>query len=410
MRTPSIKNTLGRGHWPSLLGAWLHFEVSFMVWLLIGALGVAIAEDFGLSATEKGFLVAIPILGGALLRVPVGLAGDVFGPKRTGLALLIGELAALSWGWGGAATYGELLGVGLCLGIAGASFAVALPIASRSYPAEHQGLAMGVAASANSGTVLAVFFAPRLEQVVGWHAVFGFSLLPVAVTWCLFAWLVKKDSPRRRQEGRPSWARILEELLKRPSVYWLCFVYAVTFGGFVGLCSFLPIFLHDQYELNLIAAGTVAAVCGLAGSFVRPFGGLLADRYSPLRLLYLIFLGISLLAVLLGHMLSVYSGAVVIAGMVTLMGCGNGVVFRLVSERFHHQMGLASGVVGAAGALGGFLLPSWLGLLKDATGTYLNGFLLLGGVSALAAVSVMMAIRRQRLAATNALGAGGLLH
>lgn len=380
-----------------------------MVWLLIGALGVVVAEEFGLSATQKGFLVAIPILGGALLRIPVGLSSDIFGAKRTGLALLLGEMAALSWGWNGASSYTELLGVGLCLGVAGASFAVALPIASRAYPSEHQGLAMGVAASANSGTVLAVFFAPRLEQLVGWHGVFGLALLPVTLTLCLFAWLVHADPRARRGHLRQSWTQAVSELFTRPSAYWLCLAYAITFGGFVGLCSFLPIFLHDQYELNLIAAGSVAALCGLAGSVVRPFGGFLADRFNPLRILLVIFAGISLLAVLLGQLFPIHWASAMIAGMVALMGCGNGVIFRLVSDRFRAQIGLASGVIGAAGALGGFLLPAWLGLLRDATGTYLHGYLLLGGVSAIAAVSVSVAIRRERLAITAVCGAGGVL-
>ena len=399
-----------RGHWPSLLGAWLHFEVSFMVWLLVGALGIAIAEEFGLTATEKGLLVAIPILGGALFRIPVGLSSDILGPKRIGLILLLGQVLVLSWGWGGATTYGEMLGLGLCLGIAGASFVVALPIASRAYPPEHQGLAMGVAASANSGTVLSVFFAPRLAQMFGWHAVFGLALLPVALTFCLFIWLVRNDPVVRYKDTRPAWSLAFAEVFKRPSIYWLCFVYAVTFGGFVGLCSFLPIFLHDQYELDLIAAGSVAAACGLAGSLVRPFGGLLADRFSPLRVLCGIFIGITLSSILLAQLLSLHWTVPIIAGTVTLMGCGNGVIFRLVSDRFQYRMGLASGVIGSAGALGGFLLPSWLGFLKDVTGTYLNGFLLLGGVGMLAALSVIMAIRRERLMARPLPGASGIVH
>jgi NNP family nitrate/nitrite transporter-like MFS transporter len=381
-----LVNAIRRGHWPSLLGAWLHFEVSFLVWLLIGALGVAISDEFGLTATEKGLLVAVPILGGALLRIPIGLCSDRYGAKRIGVLLLLGELGALYWGWTDATSYRDLLGVGLLLGMAGASFAVAMPIASQAYPLEHRGFAMGVAASANSGTVLAAFFAPRLARAVGWHAVFGIMLLPVMMVLVLFMLLVKDRRPAPTAPEQRSQASF-SEFFTYPSAYWFCLAYAVTFGGFVGLCSFLPIFLHDQYGLDLVAAGTVAAGCGLAGSLVRPIGGYLADSFSALGLLRGVFIGIMVLAVLSGQLFPLPWALFILIGTVTFMGCGNGVIFRLVSDRFPRQMGLASGVIGAAGALGGFLLPTWLGLLKDLTGTYMSGFLVLAGASLFAVAS-----------------------
>jgi NNP family nitrate/nitrite transporter-like MFS transporter len=247
----TVMGALRSGHWPSLVGAWLHFEVSFMVWLLIGALGVSIAEEFGLNATEKGLLVAVPLLGGALMRVVVGAGSDQFGSKPIGLALLRCELIAVVWGWLGATSYPQVLGVGLLLGAAGASFAVALPLASRAYPPAHQGLAMGVAASANSGTVLAMWFAPRLQQVVGWHGVFGLMALPILGTLALFAWLVRAEPSVSRQERGPRWWATWPEMLRHRFVYWLCFVYEMTFGGFVGFSSFLPIFFHDRYGWDL---------------------------------------------------------------------------------------------------------------------------------------------------------------
>ncbi|MBI4400444.1 MAG: NarK/NasA family nitrate transporter [Nitrospirae bacterium] len=387
---------LRSGHWPSLVGAWLHFEVSFMVWLLIGALGVSIAEEFGLTATQKGLLVALPLLGGALLRVVVGPCSDRFGAKPTGLALLLCEFLAVLWGWLGATSYLQVLGVGLFLGVAGASFAVALPLASRAYPPAHQGLAMGVAASANSGTVLAAFFAPRLGQLVGWHGVFGLMIVPVLLTTVLFAALVRGDTGIFRQESRPQWWGTMVDMLRLPSAYWLCCVYAVTFGGFVGFCSFLPIFFHDQYGLDLVAAGTMTAACGLAGSLTRPFGGYTADRLGGLKVLGGVFLGIAALTGAIGQLPHLTQAATLMVIAVATMGFGNGVVFQVVSDRFQKQIGTASGLIGAAGGFGGFLLPSWLGLLKDVTGTYGSGFLLFALVCVAAWLSVALAIRRSR--------------
>ncbi|MER3424696.1 MAG: MFS transporter [Nitrospiraceae bacterium] len=390
----TVLKALRSGHWPSLVGAWLHFEISFMVWLLIGAMGVLIAEEFGLTPTQKGLLVAVPLLGAALLRIVVGGCSDRFGPKRTGLVLLIGELIAVLWGWGGAATYPEVLGVGLVLGAAGASFAVALPVASQAYPPAHRGLAMGVAASANSGTVLAAFFAPRLGQVVGWHAVFGLMAVPLVLTLVLFAALVRDDAGSARHDVRLYWWSTMGDLVRRPSMYWLCFVYAVTFGGFVGFCSFLPIFLHDQYGLDLVVAGSVTALCGLAGSLIRPFGGYTADRRGGLRVLQVIFPVIAGLILTVGRLPQVNWAVPVLVMAIAVMGFGNGVVFQVVSDWFQKQIGAASGLIGAAGGFGGFLLPFWLGLLKDATGTYQTGFLLFAVVSLVAGASTVLIWRR----------------
>lgn len=395
---------LRSGHWPSLLGAWLHFELSFIVWLLVGAMGVMIAEEFGLTATQKGVLVAVPLLSGALLRVAVGLSSDQVGPKRTGLLLLVLELVALLGGWLNATTYLSLLAVGLLLGVAGASFAVALPLASRAYPPAHQGLVMGITASGNSGAVLAAFFAPRLGEIVGWHGVFGLMAGPVAATLVLFAWLVRPDAellaphpqPRHPQLRQVRWWRRAGGALRQPSMYWLCFLYGVTFGGFVGLASFLPIFFHDEYGLKVVTAGTMTAACGLAGSLTRPVGGYLADRLGGLQVLWGLFPVIGILTATVGLLPPITWAAPLMILAMAAMGLGNGVVFQVVSERFKNQIGVASGLIGAAGALGGFFLPSLLGLLKDLVGTYRAGFLLFSTVCVVAWGTVALSLWQQK--------------
>ncbi len=393
---PDIVRAIRSGHWPSLAAAWLHFEVSFMAWVLVGALGVFIADEFHLTATQKGLLVAVPLLGGALLRIPVGMGSDWFGPKPMGLALLAGEGVVLLWGWLGVSNYGEMLAMGLCLGLAGASFAVSLPLASRAYPPAHQGLAMGVAASANSGIVLAAFFAPRVAQVVGWRGVLGLMAVPVLITLVLYGGLVRRDiGGPSGMRGAGGWTRP-GGLLRQPLSYWLCFLYAITFGGFAGLCSFLPIFFHDQYGLEAVTAGTLTALCGLTGSLIRPWGGHLADRVG----------GRAVLAWVLPVIAGCIAGASllpplewalpVLVAAVACMGFGNGVVFQIVSDHYSKQMGLASGLVGAAGGLGGFLLPAWLGALTDLTGTYQAGFLLFAALAGAAWISVLVVEQSSR--------------
>jgi NNP family nitrate/nitrite transporter-like MFS transporter len=393
-----ILNGLKSGHWPSLIGAWLHFEISFMTWLLIGSLGVSIAEEFALSATQKGLLVAFPLLSGSLLRIVTGFSSDRLGAKTTGLYLLFCEAGALLWGWLGGGNFLQLLGIGLLLGIAGASFAVALPIASRAYPAKYQGLAMGVAASANSGTVLAMFFAPRIAEVVGWRGVFGVMLGPVVLTTLLFALLVRGDAECGRNGPEVNWWKRLRESFLHPAMYWLCFLYGITFGGFVGICSFLPIFLHDQYGIDRVTAGSLTALGGLLGSAIRPFGGYVADHVGGTQVLWIVFALIACSLSGIGLLLPMAWSMVFLLAALTTMGFGNGVVFQVVSDRFPKQIGIASGVIGAAGGFGGFLLPVFLGVLKDLSGTYAVGFwVFAAGAGGAAISSVIVKTRRKSL-------------
>ena len=364
-----------------------------MVWLLIGALGVLIAKDFGLTPSQKGLLVALPLLSGALLRIVVGVCGDRFGIKPTGYALLVGQGIALIWGWLGATTYGHLLGVGLLLGVAGASFAVALPLASRAYPPAHQGFAMGVAAAGNSGVVLAAFLAPRLEHMVGWHGVFGLMAIPVALTAIVFA-LAVQEEPKDARGAGGAWAS-LRDGVRQQSMQWLSFLYAVTFGGFVGLASFLPMFFYDQYAVSPVIAGTMTAACGLAGSVLRPVGGYVADRMSGLLVLRFLFPALAVLAVVMAQLPAVEWATGLTVATLATMGFGNGVVFQVVSDHYRQHIGVATGLVGAAGGIGGFFLPSVFGLLKDLTGSYEGGFLVLGVLAVMAWRLVEKALRRQ---------------
>jgi NNP family nitrate/nitrite transporter-like MFS transporter len=369
-----IAQAIKSGHPGSLFSAFLYFDVSFMVWVILGPLAVYITQDMGLSAAQKGLLVAIPILGGALLRIPMGILTDHIGPRRTGLAGLLITLIPLFWGWLWADSLAQVTAVGLLLGVAGASFAVALPLASRWYPAEHQGMAMGIAGAGNSGTVLTMLLAPRLSEIVGWHGVMGLAMIPILMTFAFFFFMAR-ESP---SQPAPRPARQYFSVFMNRDAWWFNFFYGVTFGGFVGMASFLVIFFHDQYGLSKVMAGNFAAVCVFAGSFFRPFGGYLADRFGGVRVLMVLYIwiGIMMLGVSLLPPLSLVT-VLLFLGMMGL-GMGNGSVFQIVPQRFRTEMGVVTGMVGAAGGFGGFLLPTVMGSLKDLTGSFKAGFLLFG--------------------------------
>jgi NNP family nitrate/nitrite transporter-like MFS transporter len=337
---------LATGHLPTLTAALLYFDVSFMTWVILGPLAPFLREDLGLSATEQGLLTAIPLLGGSLFRPIFGILGDRYGGRRAALVGMAVTLVPLFAGWQLARTAAHFYGVGLLLGVAGASFAVALP--------------------------LATLLAPRIAERFGWPATFGFAMLPLMVVFALFA-LMAKDSPDR---GPTPALRDYGAVLKEPDTWWLSLLYSLTFGGFVGLASFLTVFFHEQYGVSRVTAGDFTTLVVVAGSLLRPVGGWLSDKIGGYRMLVGLLAGFALcLAGVAAAPPVLVALAVLFVGM-GLLGLGNGAVFQLVPHRFPGRIGLVTGIVGAAGGIGGFFLPAVLGLVKDSAGAYTDGLLL----------------------------------
>lgn len=367
------------GHWPSLLGSFLYFDFSFMVWMLIGATSIFIASDLNLTASQKGFLVALPILGGSVFRILLGFLADWYGAKKTAVAGMSFTMLPLLLLWVSGTTLTELYVYGFLLGIAGASFAAALPLVSRWYPPQHQGLAMGIAGAGNSGTLLATWFAPRLAEAFNdWHIIFGIAMALLGIILLVFL-LITKEAPY----PPPSKSFVdYFAVLKIKDAWVFCFFYSITFGGFVGMASFLSIFFHDQYGLNTVSAGDFVTLCVLAGSFFRPIGGWISDKVGGIRVLQTLFFLITVLFVLVSFLLPfpLEMGALFL--VMTALGLGNGAVFQLVPQRFGKEIGIITGIVGAAGGLGGFFLPSLLGWMKDATGTFATGYLIIACIAA----------------------------
>ncbi|SFJ35501.1 NarK/NasA family nitrate transporter [Caulobacter sp. UNC279MFTsu5.1] len=378
------RDFLKAGHAPTLFAAFLYFDLSFMVWVILGPLGVAIAKDFHLDPAQKGLMVAIPVLAGALLRLVNGVLVDRIGPKKTGMIGQLIVLTGLALAWSlGVHNYHQVLALGLVLGVAGASFAVALPLASRWYPQEHQGLALGIAGAGNSGTALAALFAPILAKTFGWQNVIGMAAIPLAVAFVVYM-LLAKDAP-----DQPAPKKLAEylDVLKVPDAWWLMLLYAVTFGGFVGLASSLTIYFNAEYGLSPVTAGFFTAACVFAGSFIRPVGGALADRFGGVRTLSFVFaLAATGLAVASFQMPSAYVALAVLMFSMLALGAGNGAVFQLAPQRFRKEIGVMTGLIGMTGGVGGFYLASSLGMAKKMTGSYQVGFL---GFAALAVFALV---------------------
>ncbi len=380
------KPFLKAGHPPTLFIAFLYFDLAFMVWVLLGPLAVQIAADLGLTPAQKGLMVATPVLAGALLRMVMGVLVDHLKPKKAGAIGQLIVISALAAAWHfGIHSYQQALILGVFLGFAGAAFAVALPLASRWYPPEHQGKALGIAGAGNSGTVLAALFAPGLANAYGWTNVFGLSLLALVPVFLLYL-AMAKDSP---ECPPPKPFSDYLKILRDKDAWWFMFFYSVTFGGFVGLASSLSIYFNDQYGLDPVMAGYFTAACVFAGSLVRPLGGALADRIGGIRTLSIMYsLAVTFRVVVsFGMPTKELALAVFVLAMLAL-GFGNGAVFQLVPQRFRKEIGVMTGLVGMAGGIGGFYLASSLGYVKQITGDYQLGFLIFAALGALALIGL----------------------
>ena len=394
MRSSSAPSFLKSGHWPTLLAAFLYFDMSFMIWVLLGPLAVQIGHALHLSAAQKGLMIALPVLSGALLRIPAGFAVDQVGARATAIVGQIILIAGLAYGWlAGITSYPEILALGLILGLGGASFAVALPLASRWYPPQHQGTALGIAGAGNIGTVVTALAAPSLAIALGLGGVFGIAALAMIATLIIFTLLAKNPPLYKFPQPVTDFFKIL----RIADVWWFMGFYGFTFGGVVGLSAALTLYFHSVYGLSAVHAGFATAACAFVGGSIRPFGGYLADRLGGVRVLGALYLAASACLILLSIGIGGFWPAFAVFILVmAAFGMGDGAVFQLIPARFGREIGTATGFVGMAGGVGGFYLASSLGVSKQLTGSYSAGFLIFAGLALLAFIGLAVMRRRWR--------------
>lgn len=382
------------GHRPTLIASFLYFDLAFMVWVILGPLAPMIASELGLNDAQTGFMVALPTLLGALLRIFMGFMVDRIGPKLTGAIGQLLVIAGLLTAWlVGIDSFGGMLALGLILGFAGASFAVALPLASRWYPPEHQGKALGIAGMGNSGTVIAALFAPALALAFGWTSVLALACIPLTIVFIAYL-IMAKNAP-----DQPPPMKLSAYLgpLKDRDAWWFMLFYGVTFGGFSGLAASLSIYFVDQFGLTPIQAGYCTAACVFAGSMVRPIGGALGDRIGGIRTLTVVYslAAVALIAISFGPSSLIVALALFVIAMLAL-GTGNGAVFQLVPQRFRKEIGVMTGLVGCAGGIGGFFLASSLGLAKQWFDSPQLGFLIFAAIALIALAGLSSVKKRWR--------------
>lgn len=366
-----IRDFMKSGHIGTLLTALLYFDFCFAIWVLNGAMAPFIAQSFGLTDSQKGFLIALPVMAGALMRFPMGLVSQYIGRKNAAQLEMGTIVAGLLIGSFFVQTYGGVLLMGIIIGIAGASFGVALSLGSGWYPPEHKGLAMGIAGAGNSGAVLAVLFAPPLAKLYGWQAVYGLATIPLIVAMILLQ-IFAKEPPDREQKSLKEYLKILVDR----DAWVFNLMYMVTFGGYIGLTSFLPTLFHEQYGIAKENVGQYSAGIIIMASILRVCGGWIADKIGGIRSILgfgVVIVGTTALAAVVPA--SPWVMVAILVVCFSAMGAGNGAVFQLVPLRFKTSTAVAGSLIGEVGALAGGFLPMVMMESKARFGSFGPGFL-----------------------------------
>lgn len=365
--------------------ATIGFTVNFWAWALLGPLGPGIKERLGLSFAAQSLLVAVPVVVGSVGRIPVGALTDRFGARImfpvVSLATIVPVLTLAF-----VSSYPALIITGFFLGIGGTTFAVGVPLVSGWYPPARKGFAIGVFGAGMGGTAISNFTTVKLADNYGARTPF---LLVAAILagYAIVAFLLIRDAPGRQRPAGSAWARTAE--VGRLAVTWqLCLLYAVGFGGFVAFSVYLPAYLRTAYQLSAGDAALRTAGFVVLAVIARPTGGWLSDRFHPVPVLVWCFSGTALFAVIQAFQPPLIPVATIaFLGMAALLGAASGAVFALVGKVAPaDKVGTVTGVVGAAGGLGGFVPPLIMGWVYGVEGSYAIGLMLLSDVALAAAV------------------------
>jgi MFS transporter, NNP family, nitrate/nitrite transporter len=401
--TAPSATTLQTGQTKNLLLALLGFTITFWAWNIIAPLGARYSAELGLSATQASLLVAMPVLVGSLGRVPVGALTDRFGGRLmfTVLTLASAVPVLLVAFAGSLKSYALILVFGFFLGVAGTTFAVGIPFVNAWFEPVRRGFATGVFGAGMGGTALSAFFTPRLVRSIGYvptHLLIAGALVVVGA----LLWLLMRDSPA----WKPNLAPVVPKLAaaaKLPLTWQMSLLYAVTFGGFVAFSTYLPTYLKNVYSFDLTGAGTRTAGFAIAAVIARPIGGIVADKIGPRIVVAISLAGAAVMSLIIALRLppEIPAGTSFVL-MALFLGLGTGGVFAWVAELAPaERVGSITGIVGAAGGLGGFFPPLVMGATYNETvHSYTIGLVLLTVTAGAALLFTLFGIRRKAPATT----------
>ncbi len=371
------------------------FTVCFMVWMMFAVIGIPIKKALDLNSTQFGLLMAMPVLTGSLVRVPLGIWTDRFGGRIVFATLMACTVPAI-WLMAYATAYWHYLVIGLFVGLAGGSFSVGTPYVARWFPKKQQGFAMGIFGMGNAGAAVNKFVAPAL--VVG----FGWTMVPqvyagIMLGTVILFWLFSHSDPEHHAAKQVSFMNQLKSL-KDPKVFKYCQYYSIVFGGYVALSLWMVQYYVGEFGLDIRTAALLAACFSLPGGILRAVGGWLSDKYGAHAMTWWVLWVSWICLFLLSYPqtdltiattagpktfhigLNVYMFTILMFTLGVAWAFGKASVFKYISDDYTHNIGAISGIVGLAGGMGGFLLPIMFGALMDLTGMRSSAFMLLYGI------------------------------
>lgn len=394
-----------------LVSSTVSFTVCFMIWMMLAVVGIPIKKQLGLSETEFGFLAALPVLSGSLIRVPLGIWTDKFGGRIVMFVLMLLSVPAI-FAMQYATQYWQFLIIGLMMGLAGGSFSVGTPYVARWFPKEQQGLAMGVFGAGNAGSAVNKFIAPALIAAGGWTLVPNVYAGIMLVTAIAF-WFFSYHDPKHLVSSKASLKQQLL-LLKEPGVLRYSQYYSVVFGGYVALSLWMTKYYIDEYGISMQSAAFLAACFSLPGGVLRALGGWLSDKYGAYKVTWGVMWVLWVCFFILSYpntdfvihggkgdiSLNIHLNVVVFTVLMftagIAMAVGKASVFKFVANDYPDNIGAVSGAVGLAGGMGGFLLPIMFGALLDWSGVRSTAFMLLYGCTCVSLICMHFSFKSKQ--------------
>ncbi len=381
--------------WSIVIASTFSFTICFMIWMMFAVIGIPIKDMLSLNETQFGLLIAMPVLTGSLIRLPMGMWTDRFGGRIVFFILMLSTVIPI-WLISYATAYWQFLVLSLFVGVAGGSFTVGIAYCARWFPKNRQGLAMGIFGAGNTGAAVTKLVAPLIVVAFGWTYVPQAYAILMLITAIIF-WFFTFTDPSHKVESAVTIKQQLA-VLKDPRVWRYSQYYSIVFGGYVALSLWMTKYYIAEYGFDLKMAALMAVCFSLPGGVLRALGGYFSDRYGAhtvtwwvlwISLFCLFFLSYpptEIVITTLKGPVSLHLGlgsisfTIFMFAMGVAFAVGKASVFKYISNDYPKDIGVISGIVGLAGGMGGFILPILFGLLVDLTGVRSSAFMLMFGI------------------------------